>query len=273
MFQNRNTTRPISHKQTEKWLSWLAQQMIEASQTVFFIEQLQPSWLLYKIQKILYRIVSGLIGGLIVGLSVSLIFGVITYPTGGLAFGLMIGPGAGLFISRLGDIKTFETLKWSFQELKKMFSSKQFWLSLLFLPGAAYFLLPIFVLIFGLKGPALQKRNYPNQGILRTARNAIILGSINGLIFFLVFGFFGGLMGGLIFFLAFGLFGGLVGGGTACIRHLTLRIFCYLSGYIPWNYAHFLNHATELIFMQKVGGGYIFIHRMLMEHFAQMKVD
>ena len=40
-----------------------------------------------------------------------------------------------------------------------------------------------------------------------------------------------------------------------------------------WNYAHFLNYTTDCLFMQKVGGGYIFVHRMLMEHFAQMKLD
>ncbi|MGB3513581.1 MAG: pentapeptide repeat-containing protein [Microcoleaceae cyanobacterium] len=39
---------------------------------------------------------------------------------------------------------------------------------------------------------------------------------------------------------------------------------------IPWDYASFLDYAAERIFLQKVGGGYIFIHRMLMEHFAQM---
>ena len=38
----------------------------------------------------------------------------------------------------------------------------------------------------------------------------------------------------------------------------------------PLNYAHFLDYATKLIFLRKVGGGYIFIHRMLLEHFAAM---
>ncbi len=38
---------------------------------------------------------------------------------------------------------------------------------------------------------------------------------------------------------------------------------------MPWNYARFLNYATQLTFLQKVGGGYIFTHRLLMEHFAQ----
>jgi len=55
------------------------------------------------------------------------------------------------------------------------------------------------------------------------------------------------------------------------LKHLSLRLVLWHSGAIPWNYAHFLDYAAERIFLQKVGGGYIFIHRMLMEHFAQME--
>ena len=65
----------------------------------------------------------------------------------------------------------------------------------------------------------------------------------------------------------------LVNGGIACIKHFTLRLILYFNNYIPWNYARFLDYAAERIFLQKVGGGYIFIHRMLMEHFAQMELD
>jgi hypothetical protein len=69
----------------------------------------------------------------------------------------------------------------------------------------------------------------------------------------------------------FGLsFGLLAGGGEACIKHFILRLILYLCGYIPGNYARFLDWATERIFLQKVGGGYIFIHRLLLEHFARM---
>jgi hypothetical protein len=32
-------------------------------------------------------------------------------------------------------------------------------------------------------------------------------------------------------------------------------------------------YTTDCLFMQKGGGGYIFVHRMLLEHFAQMKLD
>lgn len=57
------------------------------------------------------------------------------------------------------------------------------------------------------------------------------------------------------------------------LKHLSLRLVLWQSGAIPWNYARFLDYAAERIFLQKVGGGYIFIHRMLMEHFAQMECD
>jgi hypothetical protein len=42
---------------------------------------------------------------------------------------------------------------------------------------------------------------------------------------------------------------------------------------MPWNYARFLDYAVDRIFLQKVGGGYIFIHRLLMEHFAAMQFE
>ena len=40
------------------------------------------------------------------------------------------------------------------------------------------------------------------------------------------------------------------------------------NGSIPWNYVKFLDYAAERILLRKVGGGYIFIHRMLLEYFA-----
>lgn len=69
------------------------------------------------------------------------------------------------------------------------------------------------------------------------------------------------------------LFGLLLGGGQACIRHFTLRLTLYRQGFMPWNYARFLNYACDIILLQKVGGCYIFVHRLLLEHFAQMELE
>ncbi|MDP1546822.1 MAG: hypothetical protein Q8L87_12425 [Anaerolineales bacterium] len=32
-------------------------------------------------------------------------------------------------------------------------------------------------------------------------------------------------------------------------------------------------NCVDLIFLRRVGGGYIFVHRLLMEHFAEMYVE
>ena len=73
------------------------------------------------------------------------------------------------------------------------------------------------------------------------------------------------LVGGLIL----GLILGLLNGGATCIQHFNLRQILHSKGRIPWNYAHFLDYASDRLLMKKVGGGYVFYHRMLMEHFAQ----
>ena len=49
-----------------------------------------------------------------------------------------------------------------------------------------------------------------------------------------------------------------------------LPVILILQGDTPSNYVHFLDYAVDRIFLQKVGGGYRFIHRLLLEHFAEM---
>ncbi len=65
-------------------------------------------------------------------------------------------------------------------------------------------------------------------------------------------------------------FGLALGGGEACVKHGVLRFVLFCQGRIPWNYSRFLDYAAERIFLQKVGGGYIFVHRLLLEHLADL---
>jgi hypothetical protein len=67
-----------------------------------------------------------------------------------------------------------------------------------------------------------------------------------------------------------GLFSGLYFGGLAVLQHYVLRLILWLKGYAPLDYVRFLDYAADRIFLHKVGGGYIFIHRMLLEYFAQL---
>src|ERR1700751_237185 len=67
-----------------------------------------------------------------------------------------------------------------------------------------------------------------------------------------------------------GLIVGLNRGGSAVIKHYALRLVLWRKGYTPFRFIKFLDHCAKLIFLKKVGGGYIFIHRMLLEYFAEL---
>ena len=63
---------------------------------------------------------------------------------------------------------------------------------------------------------------------------------------------------------------GLLKGGLASFRHYVLRYLLWRTGSVPWHYVPFLDYAAEHILLRKVGGGYIFIHRLLLEYFASL---
>lgn len=59
-------------------------------------------------------------------------------------------------------------------------------------------------------------------------------------------------------------------GGIAGIKHFILCRILGQNGYIPRNYARFLNYATERLFLQRVDGQYRFVHELLQKHLAEM---
>ena len=77
---------------------------------------------------------------------------------------------------------------------------------------------------------------------------------------------------GLIAGLFLGFIGGLNRGGSAVVKHYSLRFILWKKGYTPHKFIKFLDHCARLIFLKKVGGGYMFIHRMLLEHFAERDI-
>ena len=122
----------------------------------------------------------------------------------------------------------------------------------------------------------------PNEGIRRSARNSLfagcLFGAIGGLASGLAFGLVGRLAGwpilgtgfaivlGMVFALQFA----MIRGGIACIEHYLLRWRLWRLGSLPWQYVRFLDYATERILLRKVGGGYMFAHRLLLEYFAAL---
>ncbi len=58
-------------------------------------------------------------------------------------------------------------------------------------------------------------------------------------------------------------------GGMDLLRHYTLRLVLFCGGFTARSFAQFLDHCVKLILLRKVGGGYVFIHRLVLEHFAE----
>lgn len=138
-------------------------------------------------------------------------------------------------------------------------------------------------LLGGLDRMTIDLRSRPGIGITTSLKNYIIVVSIISLIVTLitwgynrqnayanVYPWYINLIVSLIFGLNIGLIVGLVIGGDFLVKNYTTRILLYRSKNIPWRLIDFLEYAKERIFLRRVGGGYIFIHRMLMEHFAAM---
>ena len=63
---------------------------------------------------------------------------------------------------------------------------------------------------------------------------------------------------------------GLAGGLGATMQHYTLRFWLWRTHYFPWKAVPFPEDATTRILLRQVGGGYSFIHRLLLDHFADL---
>ncbi|MBL8057617.1 MAG: NACHT domain-containing protein [Anaerolineales bacterium] len=335
-----------SRPDTRHWLTWLAQQLQQHNQSVFYLEWMQPSWLpgvwgpriaVWGLAALLATVLaltaglglgllSGLVaewavgrsGGRVVGLAVGL---------GVAACGSLIGGLAGWRILLAGEIQMTEALVFSLPPKSRRFlltAGPVIWLVsgllggwlLAYGPasgllngmfagpaGMALLLLGnalgigLAVLSAGLKGSPITIRKTPNQGMWQSLRS----GLIGGLIFGLIGALFGGLApvagfgtnsplssgalarlplwislaGGLFFGLIGGWAGALSCGWRAGLQHAALRLLLWRNGSTPppWEYVRFLDYAAERVLLRKVGGGYIFIHRTLLEWFAEQSAQ
>ncbi|MEZ4671962.1 MAG: TIR domain-containing protein [Anaerolineae bacterium] len=304
LFDNVERNR-FSSEQSWYWMNWLAGNQIKFGQNIFHIEGLQPAWL-FPVQKLLFRLILALTIGLISGLVFALTLGVQYGLIVGIFLGLLgllmkheIHPVDNLKFRRVKE-GAIASIGNSIVAYISFIATSVFWFILV---GAIT--IPISLIIrtesdqFGEVAVALvlilvipkflkdfvelnpvedtSVRIRPNQGIWQSSINGLKVGLIVAIILMIIFwmnsifnrdkatlsvaaSFLTGMCGGLAF-----------GGGIVVLQHLVLRLIVWRSGEAPLNYARFLDYCASAGLLRKVGGGYIFVHRYLLEYFAALE--
>jgi hypothetical protein len=299
----RNTGRRYPDARTLHWLHWLAGKMVDHGQTVFLLERMKRSWFNHPWQRFVWIAVFGLTGGLIYGIVGAFAGGM----AAGLVLGIVFGLGLAVLFG-LEDIVVSERVRLKFdRELVSelligwpiyglivmlvlgLFSDRASDLPLFFGPLIGY-MLGLTNMLFSDEGFVRRstvfevdyRKHTPNAGI----RQSLFAGLTGLLVFmismatvFLIVWLFDELGPNmsqwkdvlqiwLLLGLLFGPGVGLYFGWATVIKHYTLRLVLYLDGSMPLNYVRFLDYCVDRVLLRRVGGGYMFIHRTMMEHIA-----
>jgi hypothetical protein len=69
----------------------------------------------------------------------------------------------------------------------------------------------------------------------------------------------------ILFWLAFG--------GLEVVKHYSLRLLLSAERTLPRRIAPVLDYACQVILLRRVGAGYVFMHRLLLEHLARPRAQ
>ena len=290
-------------QQLAKWLTWMAQKMSERQQTVFLIEQMQPDWLEPSKESegvftaTFERLLRWCLGKNKINVNDSswsweaaregwkkssdlfqvpfpmtnqsiVIFSSLVWLATTIAFGLVFGLANGLIAG--------------------------FIFGLIVGTGTSLIIKTVNALILGLNYGNIQPHLFPNQGTWNNLKVSLIfgltLGSVIGILVWSSIVFIPAVIGpnGFSFnptsdLVIFGLVVALLISSVVSVRsslsnglwdffrHFILRKLLVSRNLLPRNLVAFLDEAAESLLLQKVGGGYIFIHRTLLEYFASLE--
>jgi hypothetical protein len=258
MFKRRGKTAPYSGQQTVQWLAWLAAAMDRKNQSMFYLEWLQPDWLLIHKQQRLVTSGSGTICGLFLWLCFEISPDIPHNPIGYLGR-LLTFILLGMFVgSTKKAIQPVEVITYQWSRLLTsllgglLFGLVSIMLGLIDLLdkrlnfNIVHYLSPdsklidvllvgsvglygglLFGLYAAMKDGKITTRLSPNEGIRRSLRYALLIGLISGLLFGLPIGLFGHNIQTLQTAIIIGFIFGLGKGGFACIQHLILRFLLW----------------------------------------------
>ena len=226
---------------------------------------------------------------LVVVLASFLLIGLFRSPFMALAVSLFTGAAFALTTftihgySYRSDIRTVEILRWSWQGAVAGLGIGLI-ISILFelieyqivgpnqILGTPINISLLCILLGGLRGNRLTSTHSPRQGIRLSGRSALAAGALFAIILSLSTTIFSGnaFMGALAGILAAWVAATLYGAGSV-VNHFWLLFWLVRLNKIPLRYTIFLDEMANRVLLNKVGGGYMFIHRLLQEHFSEME--
>ncbi|MBP8949059.1 MAG: NACHT domain-containing protein, partial [Candidatus Promineofilum sp.] len=293
---------------TIAWLTWLARQLTREGKPTFFLEDMQPSWLAAGDQRRLARsmrllVFLFLLAGALPASFLFMLFGrwesaLAMLLVGLLAAAVPVLTGRFLLRARLPfrRIETVESLDWSWAYgalglgvgalgglalgalagwLDRWSATP--WAALLAAAGGA-----LGAAEAGLRPGDLRLRMAPGQGIVQSmlsgttvlTRVSGLVGVLNAIALSVVMLLderpvvAAALPWVLWLVLYLGLGFALAYGQLAYYQHARLRRLLYDRGHIAEDYPAFLNQTAERNLLRKVGGGYTFVHALLLQYFG-----
>lgn len=287
-----NSSANYDNEFIRRCLSWVSHNLKREKQKQFFVEMLQQDWLINKKQKRIqfsYKITIALMIGQFIGLGYSILHQLMFKSSA--LIGLFISI---LFYSFLPNEKLDLQKSLRFNLAKLLMGLREgskalirdiwrlFVLILFFTVFSvesgdwfasltqsviatvvAFVLIVLFLGIFvGISHQSsISTRTKYNEGL----RETVILGTTIGLIAGLTTNFLT-IDGGFSIFMS--IVAGLIGGLGDSYNHIFLRIILYQNNLAPKRFDTFLEHVIERRIMRRVGGSAIFIHRYILEYFA-----
>lgn len=255
---------------------------------------------------LLAELLSGLMGWLFSGLLSGLLFGLIIGLVPGLFYGLLFGL-LGWLLGGLDTINLVESLEISMSNraqytvlnsLRKyllyglliglligLIVSQMKWLFVGFLGGLLGGTLGGLIrwIIRALKVD-VATRTSPNQGVWGSLKTMvttvlasilftiILYSTLANILPFFVDPFLGrSVIAAVLWVPVLGAI--LEGGGFACVQHFAIRLVLYQAKKIPWDFVTFFKQVEDRLFIYRTGGSYVFVHRYLQEHFANLSFD
>ena len=301
MFARRPADDPREKTRTLRRLRWVAKTMRRLGQSELWLERIQAEWLEHRWQRVL-GVLAGVLGVIFVAWMVNVLT---TFAASFFAppyvhtLALTAGALAWVFpyVHTL-RVRPIEKLTWSRgRGFKRMVIGTLFTVPVAMLTMSASWI-PVLLagtmgaavgLIYGFEPSDSPTRVEPNQGVRQSLRNAVLVGSVSSIATFSLMGLLimpaferavgidaviaaGANPGYAAAIEAVGCVAaslGMIFGGYAVTLHAGLRVVLAATSPIPLLWLPFLDRAVDLGILRRVGGGYIFVHRTMLEYFAE----